>query len=415
VKLLIVTQGYFPAIGGTELLVQRVSEELVGRYADEVTVFTTNCFSGDAFYTPQLPRMPVGEETINGVRVRRFPVYSRLSRMFWPFRPTHKKQRCPGNQVFRTLYNGPVIPGLARAIEQADFEVVMATSFPLLHMFTTLKIARKLGRPCVFQGGLHPQDEWGFQRPMIYQAIQRADHYIANTTYEADYVIARGAHPDRVSVAGVGVDMRLFEAVDPIASKQRYGLEGSPVVGYIGQLGAHKGVDTLARAMPLVWKLVPEARFLIAGARTLFSDQLEQMLAAFPETDQRKVILRYNFENDEKPALFSAVDVFAYPSGYESFGIAFLEAWAVKKPVIGCSRGAVPWVVEAGKDGLLVEFQDEAMLAEAILALLNNPGWSKRLGEAGYSKVKERYQWPEIARRYRSVYSGLQKMSFSHE
>ncbi len=81
-KILHVTQGYFPAIGGTEWLIQRLSEELVRQFGDEVTVFTTNCFNGEAFFSPQLPRLSTGWEEINGVKVRRFPVYSRISQLF---------------------------------------------------------------------------------------------------------------------------------------------------------------------------------------------------------------------------------------------------------------------------------------------------------------------------------------------
>jgi glycosyltransferase involved in cell wall biosynthesis len=128
------------------------------------------------------------------------------------------------------------------------------------------------------------------------------------------------------------------------------------------------------------------------------------MIAKMPEANRRKIKLHYNFTEEEKPWLFAAVDIFAYPSGFESFGIAFLEAWAVKKPVIGCRRGAIPWVVDAGRDGLLVDFQDDRMLAEALLALLHNPGWSQALGEAGYEKVRREYTWPEVARRFREVY-----------
>ena len=80
-RVLHVTQGYFPAIGGTERLVQRVSEELVQRWHDEVAVLTTDCYNGDAFYTPGLPSMPAGRSNLNGVRIRRLPVRRQLSRV----------------------------------------------------------------------------------------------------------------------------------------------------------------------------------------------------------------------------------------------------------------------------------------------------------------------------------------------
>lgn len=411
-RILHITQGYYPAIGGTEWLIQRVSEELVQQFDDQVTVFTTNCYNGEAFFNSKLPRLSAGWEEINGVRVRRFPVLSRISQLLRIPQTIAYKLHLPGNQRLRALAGGPIIPGITKAIREFPTDVVGASSFPLLHMFAALNAAQSSGQPCVLHGGLHPQDDWGFNRPMIYQAIQKASHYIANTQYEANYVIERGASPAHVSTIGVGVDPSIFREVSTTEAKRRLGLEGNKIVGFIGQLGAHKGIDTLIRAMPLVWQYEPDVHFLLAGARTMFDMTMTEMLDQLSNQQRQKIILRYNFPEEEKPWLFGAVDVFAYPSGYESFGIAFLEAWILEKPVIGCRRGAIPWVVSAGRDGLLVEYQNEKLLAEAIIMLIRNPAWAQILGQSGKKKVLDRYTWPEVAKRFRQVYAdAIQKTS----
>jgi glycosyltransferase involved in cell wall biosynthesis len=61
-------------------------------------------------------------------------------------------------------------------------------------------------------------------------------------------------------------------------------------------------------------------------------------------------------------------------------------------------------VIDDGADGLLVHFDDPAMLALAIVHLLANPGLRTALGEAGRRKVLEHYTWPHVARRFRHVY-----------
>lgn len=403
-KILHVTQGYAPARGGTEWLIQRISEELVRQFGDEVTVFTTNCYNSEGFFKPHLPRLPIGWETINGVRVRRFPVHSRVSQLLRIPQALAYRLNAPGNQYLRALSGGPIIPGLSRAIAEFPADVIAASSFPLLHMFAARRGAQAGHRPCVLIGGLHPQDAWGFQRPMIYHTIQQASRYIAYTEFEADYVVSRGARPDHVAVVGVGVDPEPFQQTSPVEAKQRLGLGEGPVIGFIGQVSAAKGVDTLLEAMPLIWEVFPEAQLLVAGVRTLFAQYMENSFLPPLKSQSHKVSLHYNFPEAEKPWLFAAVDVFAYPSGYESFGIAFLEAWASGKPVIGCRRGAVPCVVQAGQDGLLVDYQDAKMLAEAIIQLLSNRQWARALGEAGRQKVLARYTWPQIARRFRDVY-----------
>jgi glycosyltransferase involved in cell wall biosynthesis len=402
-KVLHVTQGYAPARGGTELLIQRVSEELVRQFGDEVTVFTTDCYNGEGFFTPDAPRLPAGWEELNGVRVRRFPVMREVSRMAKRIERPLFEFSIPFNQYVRALAGGPVVRGLTRAIREAPADVIAASSFPLLHMFSALRAAEQSHRPCVLHGGLHPEDIWGFRRSMIFRAIPRAD-YIANTGFEAGYVVETGASPDRVTTIGVGVDAERFGRMPAAEAKARLGLKAGPVVGFIGQLAAAKGVGTLVRAMPRVWQSEPDAQLLIAGGRTSYVPSLEQQIAALPGELRDRVTLRIDFDEDLKGTLFDAIDLLAYPSGYESFGIAFLEAWAAGKPVIGCRRGAQLSVVADGVDGLLVHFDDPPMLALAIVHLLANPAMRASYGEAGRRKVLERYTWPHVARQFREVY-----------
>ena len=110
--------------------------------------------------------MAQGWEEINGVSVHRFPVLSYISRLFVYLAGNLS---LPGSQHYRTLFNGPIIPGLSRAIQQADYDIAVAASFPLFHMFTTLRAAHRSQRPCILIGCLHPADVWGFNRPMIYR------------------------------------------------------------------------------------------------------------------------------------------------------------------------------------------------------------------------------------------------------
>jgi glycosyltransferase involved in cell wall biosynthesis len=401
-KVLHVVQGYFPAIGGTEHLIQRVSEELVSKFNDEVTVFTTNCYSSEAFSTPRMPRMAQGREEINGVCVRRFPVSSYISRLFVYLAGDTS---LPGSQYYRTLFNGPIIPGLSRAIQQADYDIAVAASFPLLHMFTTLKAAHRSQRPCILVGCLHSADTWGFDRPMIYRAIQKAEGYVSLTAHEADYVTSRGVCPEKITIIGAGTDLLHYEGIEKNSARQRLGIPiDVPVIGFVGQVSKRKGVETLIRAIQQVWQIYPSARLLIAGAKTIYADRLATQLAELQVSDREKILLQYNFPEEEKPWMIASLDILAYPSSYESFGIAFIEAWALEKPVIGCRTGAVPDVIDGGRDGLLIQFDDANMLTEAILILLGNPSWAHKLGQQGRQKVVSYYNWPEIARHFREVY-----------
>lgn len=403
-KILHVSQGYFPAVGGTEWLMTRLSEELVRLYEDDVTVFTTNCFGGDAFYKPGLPVMPVGDEDMAGVHIRRFPVARQISLIFHIIQYLFLRLNWSVPQTIKLYGDGPIIPRLESSIRAFPADIVAASSFPLLHMFSTIKAAHKSNRPCIYFGGLHPEDRGGFGWPIIYQTIQQADHYIGYTDYETNFVISKGASRDRVSTIGLGVDPDPFHAVSQAEAKRRLGFDNCAVVGYIGQIVPHKGVDTLIRAMPRIWMAHQDVRVLVAGARRTFAAQLEKIVAEWPEEWRQKILFCYDFKTEQKPWLYAALDVFAYPSAFESFGIAFLEAWSSGKPVIGCRKGAIPSVINPGRDGLIIDYQDETMLAEAIMALLSNPDWAQKMGQAGYKKVLANHTWPIVTQRFREAY-----------
>ncbi len=398
-------QGYEPAIGGTEYLIQRVSEELVNTFRDEVTVYTTNAYNCEAFTNPGTKVMPAGEEVIKNVRVKRYPVFNRLSPALNVAQKVGFRFRLPRNDLIRTAYSGPLLPGLWSDLSRVDADVVAASSFPLMHMHYAGIAARRSGAALVLHGGLHPDDAWGFDRSVIYKAIAKADAYIANTTFERDFLLGKDIEREKIHVIGVGTDPEKFAGADPSIVRERLGWQDDPIIAFVGQQGGHKGIETLLKAMPLVWRQLPEAKLIIAGSRTNYSAVLDGLIEGFGPAEQKRVVMIPNFEEREKAEIIAAADVFASPSGFESFGITYLEAWAAGKPVIGCRSGAVPSVITDGQDGILVDYKDDHELGGALLELLFDRRLRDTLAANGQKKVMENYTWKIVGDRFRAVYS----------
>lgn len=402
-RILHVVHGYHPSTGGAQWLTKNLSEQLVSRHHDEVTVFTTVAYNMEHFLRSDEPAMPAGTEAINGVTVRRFTVFNRLNVLRMLIAGVAYRLRLPCNDWLRTIYNGPLIFGMTRAVANSGADVVFATAFPLLHMYYALAGAQRVGIPIVFLGAIHTADVWGYDRKMIYRAIQQADAYIALTTFERDYLIEHSIWPDKISVIGPGVEAGTFVKADRRVMRDRYGWGDDPVVALVAKQTARKRFDTLLAAMQRVWTVHTNARLLIAGARTPYSRQIEEMINALPSEQQAHVTVVSDFSEKEKPNLVAACDMFVLPSGQESFGIAFLEAWACGKPVIGARIGAIPSVIDEGRDGLLVAYRDAGDLARAILELLANQQRRAQMGEVGQRKVLENHTWEIVADRVRAV------------
>ncbi len=411
-RVLHVVQGYYPAIGGTERLIQKVSENLVANFGDEVTVFTTTAYNCELFWRSDQPQMEPGTSTLNGVTIRRFPVFNKFNELRRVLAGGAYTLRLPFNDRLRALYNGPLVPGLAKAIAHAGADVVAASSFPLLHMHTALKSGKRAGIPVIFYGGIHTADDFGFNRPMIYKAIKQSSRYIAYTNFEKQYLVKKGIAPDKITPVGVGVDVDVIAQGNGRVIRERFGWsEDAPVIAYIGQQVPHKGVDMIMEAMPTIWEAHPEACLLIAGARSTYTAVIEQWQQQLPPHQQKQVGLIINFAEDEKPHLFHAADMVLYPSAHESFGIVFLEAWSAQKPVIGVNIGAIPDVITHEKDGLLIEHRSVPQLIRAIQQLLANPDTRKQMGAAGHQKVRTHYTWDIVTGKFRQIY--LQAISSS--
>ncbi|MCC6457358.1 MAG: glycosyltransferase family 4 protein [Caldilineaceae bacterium] len=400
-RVLHVVHAYPPSKGGSQFLAQQVAERWVKRYGDEVAVLTTVADDLTYFWRGG-DALPAGVEQQDGVTVERLPV---LYQGRWLRRAVASltyRLHLPGNDYWRTLEQGPLIPGLVQRIAKSRAQVVFAHAFPLRHMYDAQVGARRAGIPLVYLGALHLHDRWGYDRPMIYRAIRQADAYIAHTPVERDAVVAHGADPDKVAVIGAGVDLAPFEQADGATMRLRLGLGDDPVVIVMAKQVARKRFDLILQAMPQVWEAVPTARLLLAGGRGDYSAKIEAEIAALPAAWRSRVTVVHDFAEADKPALLAASDLLMLASAEESFGIALVEAWAAAKPVIGANVGAVASIIDHGADGLHFAYPDAGSLAQAIRTLLTQPDAAARMGQAGLAKVRARYTWDQVAAEIRA-------------
>jgi glycosyltransferase involved in cell wall biosynthesis len=73
-------------------------------------------------------------------------------------------------------------------------------------------------------------------------------------------------------------------------------------------------------------------------------------------------------------------------------------------PVIGTRAGGIPEIVEDGESGLLVSPGNRAELADAIVALLEDEGRRRRIGEAGRRRVEAEFSAGRMAERAVAFY-----------
>ena len=179
-----------------------------------------------------------------------------------------------------------------------------------------------------------------------------------------------GLGAEQVCVIGEGYDRAVFhprEGREATVILKRHDLTQRFLL-YAGTFSRHKNLKLILEAMV---RLPPGASDVVlalvgrkdAGAFAEFQARVEAL-----GLSQRVRVLGY-VPRDELAVLMGAAAAFVYPSRYEGFGLAPLEAMACGAPVIASDVASLPEVV--GRGGTLVSGEDPGVWAEAIGAVLS--------------------------------------------
>ncbi len=106
----------------------------------------------------------------------------------------------------------------------------------------------------------------------------------------------------------------------------------------------------------------------------------------------------------DRPALYRAATVFAWPSAYEGFGLPVLEAMASGTPVITSHTSSLPELT-AGAAIFANPFRTEE-IAMALREVMSSETLRDRLRRAGLERARE-FSWEKAARETREVFTGV--------
>ena len=157
---------------------------------------------------------------------------------------------------------------------------------------------------------------------------------------------------------------------------------------FVGMDWERKGGPDLLQAFRRVRQDHPDARLTIVGPEMALDE---------PNCE---VAGRVNPSQLEQ--YYANADIFCLPTRREPFGIAFVEAMTHRLPIVGTRVGAVPDMVEDGLNGYLVEPGDIAGLHRALSRMLADPAATERMGERGFQRATERYNWANVGKRIRA-------------
>ena len=164
-----------------------------------------------------------------------------------------------------------------------------------------------------------------------------------------------------------------------------------PLVLFAGSNYVRKGAHTLARAVPLVRRHVPNCRFVIAGNPGTAGPPLEPV--------EGLEILGPVSDRQQMMDLFRRATVFCLLQEYEPAGHVWFEAMGYSTPCVGTNICAAPEVILEGQTGYLVPVGDHEAAADRIVRLLTNPAEYYRMSKEARALYEREGRWDQIVGR----------------
>jgi glycosyltransferase involved in cell wall biosynthesis len=176
-----------------------------------------------------------------------------------------------------------------------------------------------------------------------------------------------------------------------------------PSILFLGRLEKIKGIEVLIKAIPEIKKKIPDIHVYLAGegSRKNWIIKLIREL----NIDNNVTFLGY-ITGYTKYFYIKNADLFVAPSYYESFGLSILEAMACGKAIVASNVDNVPYLIEDGKEGILIRPSDSQELANGCIQVLLNPNYGKLMGANAKQKA-ESYTWNDTAKMTYKLYQKI--------
>jgi 1,2-diacylglycerol 3-alpha-glucosyltransferase len=383
-RILMASHGYPPVISGVTLVVQKLARAMVER-GHAVLVVTASDL-GDRYWAVD-----------QGVQLMRV---NAARNPFWEEGLIPYASRAEMREIIEEFR-----PGVIHVHDAAVLAV------------QTLRLNENVRAPAVATCYYVPKFAtrfvpWAGQPRSVLEALawaysiwlyEQFDHVVFATEAHRRFFANQGLRVP-TSIISNGIDERRYR---PLAGAletvgERYGLPARPRVLFVGRLMRDKEIGVLIRAMAIV-REERDAHLLIAGR----GDEREALGQLVSELGLQEAVRFLGFfPEEDMPALYREVDLFAITSRCEVQSLPVLQAVATGLPVVAANAVALPELVKDGVNGYLVPPGGVEETAQAILAVLNDPEQACRFGEASL-QMAEPHAEERTFDRYESLYEQM--------
>ncbi|MEK6751996.1 MAG: glycosyltransferase family 4 protein [Chloroflexota bacterium] len=318
------------------------------------------------------------EQNFDGVRVLRSYIYPALHRSyFWRI-----------ISFFSFMFSS-----VWTALQVRDTDLIMGTTPPIFQAVSAWFVALVRRKPFL----LEVRDLWPefgvsmgvLKNPVIIALARwlekflyaRATHILVNSPAYRDYMIAKGVPESKVTYIAYGTDVDMFNpSIDGSSIRKELNLEDKFVVLYAGALGQANDIDTILRAAKRL-NDNSQIRFVLFGD----GKERARLEAESARMGLHNVIFAGTRPKKDMPLIVASADVCLailqdIPMFRTTYPNKVFDYMAAGRATVLVIDGVSRELIESSNGGVYVQPNDDAALAQSILALSNDPARVKQMG-----------------------------------
>jgi PEP-CTERM/exosortase A-associated glycosyltransferase len=310
---------------------------------------------------------------------------------------------------------------------------VLHAHSPFLNALAALGTARRRRIPLTYEirafwedaavdHGTYTEGSWRYRlvRAMETRVCRGADHVTVLCRSLKDDLVRRGVPGGKITVIPNGIYPDEFEPGPPDeAFRQRWGLNGRTVIGFVGSFYRYEGLDLLVRAFArLAHRRRDLALLLVGGGETegelkalarALGMAVDSARSEYQGSPNPRVLFPGRIPHERVPRIYALMDILVYPRYAMRLTelvtpLKPLEAMAMGKTVAASDVGGHRELIASGENGILFPPGDEAALARTLESLLREPDHMRRIGARAAKYASERFSWQHTTEPYGTVY-----------
>lgn len=237
------------------------------------------------------------------------------------------------------------------------------------------------------------------------KAIWKTRYLSAVAPYVAEHLKSQLFYRRPIKIIPNGMPDAVFNHIKAVKPANTPITFATILVGWSGRKNGEAAIEAFA----LLRKHLPDCRLIMFGSGHGVNEEAEQWAKSKGLQECIEFVGQHPYE-ELIQQLCNEVDILVHPALEEAQPMALIEPMAMGIPVIaGQSSGGVPWTLDNGNAGVLVDITQPKLIADAMLKLANDTNERQRVGLVGLAHAKQRFHIRVVTDAYLQAYQDILK------